>query len=129
MLVSPVVESCPSDNKEKAMSMLHSFYCWGHVGVVLLSTLFFQAAGIENWKLLAAVWAVVPLVNAFAFTKVPSAFEEKLAEATMKLTMKYVMKSQNLFSSLDYSRFSPLEAMARENEFREIIQALKSNNT
>ena len=73
VLVSPVVESCPSDNKEKAMSMLHSFYCWGHVGVVLLSTLFFQAAGIENWKLLAAVWAVVPLVNAFAFTKVPMA--------------------------------------------------------
>jgi len=59
----------------------------------------------------------------------PSAFEEKLAEATMNLTMKYVMKSQNLFSSLDYSRFSPLEAMAREDEFREIIQALKSNNT
>ena len=73
VLVSPVVESCPSDNKEKAMSMLHSFYCWGHVGVVLLSTMFFQAAGIENWKLLAAVWAVVPLVNAFAFTKVPMA--------------------------------------------------------
>ena len=73
VLVSPVVESCPSDNKEKAMSILHSFYCWGYVGVVLLSTLFFQAAGIENWKLLAAVWAVVPLVNAFAFTKVPMA--------------------------------------------------------
>ena len=69
VLVSPVVESCPSDNKEKAMSMLHSFYCWGYVGVVLLSTLFFQAAGIENWKLLAAVWAVVPLVNAFALQK------------------------------------------------------------
>ena len=73
MLVSPVVESCPSDNKEKAMSMLHSFYCWGHVGGVLLSTLFFQAAGIENWKILAAMWAIVPLVNAFVFTKVPMA--------------------------------------------------------
>ena len=48
VLVSPVVEACPSDNKEKAMSMLHSFYCWGHVGVVLLSTVFFRAAGIEN---------------------------------------------------------------------------------
>lgn len=59
----------------------------------------------------------------------PSDFEEKLAEATMNLTMKYVMKSQNLFSSLDYSRFSPLEAMAREGEFQEVIQALKSNNT
>ena len=49
VLVSPVVEACPSDNKEKAMSMLHSFYCWGHAGVVLLSTLFFYVAGIENW--------------------------------------------------------------------------------
>ena len=50
VLVSPVVEACPSDNKEKAMSMLHSFYCWGHAGVVLLSTLFFYVVGIENWK-------------------------------------------------------------------------------
>lgn len=48
VLVSPVVEACPSDNKEKAMSMLHSFYCWGHVGVVLLSTLFFSVFGIDH---------------------------------------------------------------------------------
>ncbi len=52
VLVSPVVEACPSDNKEGAMNMLHSFYCWGHAGVVLLSTLFFHIAGIENRKLL-----------------------------------------------------------------------------
>lgn len=71
VLVSPVVEACPSDNKEKAMSMLHSFYCWGHVGVVLLSTIFFRAAGIENWKIMAVVWAVIPICNAFAFTRVP----------------------------------------------------------
>ena len=71
VLVSPVVESCPSDNKEKAMSMLHSFYCWGHVGVVLISTIFFSAFGITNWKILAVLWAIVPLVNAVAFTKVP----------------------------------------------------------
>ncbi len=73
VLVSPVVEACPSDNKEKAMSMLHSFYCWGHVAVVLLSTVFFRAAGIENWKILAAVWAIIPICNAFAFAKVPMA--------------------------------------------------------
>lgn len=73
VLVSPVVEACPSDNKEKAMSMLHSFYCWGHVGVVLLSTLFFHVAGIENWKLLAVVWAVIPVCNAFLFSRVPMA--------------------------------------------------------
>ena len=73
VLVSPVVEACPSDNKEKAMSMLHSFYCWGHVAVVLLSTVFFKTAGIENWKILAAVWAIIPICNAFAFAKVPMA--------------------------------------------------------
>ena len=73
VLVSPVVEACPSDNKEKAMSMLHSFYCWGHAGVVLISTLFFYVAGIDNWKILAILWAVIPIGNAFAFAKVPIA--------------------------------------------------------
>lgn len=73
VLVSPVVEACPSDNKEKAMSMLHSFYCWGHAGVVLISTVFFYVAGIENWKLLAVIWALIPIGNAVAFTKVPIA--------------------------------------------------------
>lgn len=73
VLVSPVMESCPSDNKAKAMSLLHSFYCWGHAGVVLVSTLFFHLAGIENWKLLAWIWALIPLVNAFVFARVPIA--------------------------------------------------------
>ncbi|MBQ4284591.1 MAG: MFS transporter [Lachnospira sp.] len=73
VLVSPVVEACPTDNKEKAMSMLHSFYCWGHVGVVLLSTVFFQALGIDNWKALALLWSVIPISNAFIFLKVPIA--------------------------------------------------------
>ena len=73
VLVSPVVEACPSDNKEKAMSMLHSFYCWGHAGVVLISTLFFYVAGIEKWKILAVIWAVIPIGNALVFAKVPIA--------------------------------------------------------
>lgn len=73
VLVSPVVEACPSDNKEKAMSMLHSFYCWGYAGVVLLSTLFFHVAGIGNWKILALVWALIPIGNAFGFASVPMA--------------------------------------------------------
>lgn len=73
VLVSPVMESCPSDNKAKAMSMLHSFYCWGHAGVVLISTLFFYLAGIENWKILAWIWALIPLGNAFVFSRVPIA--------------------------------------------------------
>ena len=73
VLVSPVMEACPTDNKEKAMSLLHSFYCWGHAGVVLLSTLFFKLFGIENWKILAVLWAIVPIINMILFTKVPMA--------------------------------------------------------
>lgn len=73
VLISPIMEACPTPNKEKAMSLLHSFYCWGHVGVVLLSTLFFQLFGIQNWKLLAVIWAAVPLCNTFIFTKTPIA--------------------------------------------------------
>lgn len=73
VLVSPVMESCPTDNKEKAMSLLHSFYCWGHVGVVLISTLFFAWAGIQNWRILAVAWAVIPLINTYIFARTPIA--------------------------------------------------------
>lgn len=71
VLVSPIVEALPTANKEKAMSMLHSFYCWGQAGVALLSTAFFAAFGTENWKVLAWLWAVVPAVNMIVFTRVP----------------------------------------------------------
>lgn len=71
VLVSPVVEACPSDHKEQAMSLLHSFYCWGHVGVVLISTLFFALLGIEHWRMLALAWALVPLGNMIAFLRAP----------------------------------------------------------
>ncbi len=70
VLVSPVVEACPSDNKERAMSMLHSFYCWGYGGVVLISTLFFRLAGIEHWRLLALAWALIPIGNGILFMQV-----------------------------------------------------------
>ena len=73
VLVSPIMESCPTDNKETAMSLLHSFYCWGQVGVVLISTLFFHFFGIAHWKLLAVLWAVIPVCNAIVFSKVPLA--------------------------------------------------------
>lgn len=71
VLISPIMDSCPTDNKEKAMSLLHSFYCWGHVGVVLLSTLFFRIFGIQNWKILTILWVIVPLYNTFLFAKTP----------------------------------------------------------
>lgn len=92
VLVSPVVEACPSDNKEKAMSMLHSFYCWGHVGVVLISTLFFRMFGIGNWKVLAVVWAVIPICNAFGFAKVPIAPLIEEGEQGLSLKELFGMK-------------------------------------
>ncbi|MDE7261356.1 MAG: MFS transporter [Oscillospiraceae bacterium] len=71
VLISPIVEACPTEKKEAAMSLLHSFYCWGHLAVVLLSTAFFTAFGIENWRVLACLWAVIPLCNIFYFSQVP----------------------------------------------------------
>ena len=71
VLVSPIVEACPFKNKDGMMSLLHSFYCWGAVGVVLGSTLFFTLFGVQNWKILTLIWAIIPLVNAFNFISCP----------------------------------------------------------
>lgn len=71
VLISPVLEACPTDNKESAMSLLHSFYCWGCTGVVLLSTLFFALFGTSHWKILALIWVLLPTANLILFTKVP----------------------------------------------------------
>ncbi len=85
VLLSPVVEACPTEHKEKTMSLLHSFYCWGHVGVVLISTIFFAVAGMEHWKLLAFVWALVPIVNFFIFAGAPLASLIEEGEEGMNL--------------------------------------------
>ena len=71
VLVSPIVEACPFDNRDSVMSLLHSFYCWGSVGVILLSTIFFAIFGIENWRILACIWALIPLYNTFNFISCP----------------------------------------------------------
>lgn len=73
VIVSPIVESCPSDHKAQTMSILHSFYCWGSAGVIVISTLFLKILGVSSWKILAAIWALLPLANCFVFTKVPLA--------------------------------------------------------
>ena len=85
VLISPIVESCPTDNKEKAMSLLHSFYCWGHVAVVLISTVFFGIFGIEKWRILAVLWALIPLVNGVVFCKVPIASLMEEGETGMSI--------------------------------------------
>ena len=94
VLVSPIIEACPTDNKEKAMSLLHSFYCWGHVAVVLISTVFFRIFGISNWKILAIVWAAVPLANLFLFAKAPIA--SLIKEGEQGLTLRELL-SQKIF--------------------------------
>lgn len=71
VLVSPVVEACPTENKAGVMSLLHSFYCWGTVGVVALSTLFLYVFGKDSWEMLALIWALFPLVISVYFTQVP----------------------------------------------------------
>ena len=71
VLISPIVEACPFENKEGMMSLLHSFYCWGAVGVILGSTLFFTVFGTGNWKILTLIWAIVPLLNTFNFIFCP----------------------------------------------------------
>lgn len=108
VLVSPVMEACPTDNKEKAMSLLHSFYCWGHVGVVLLSTLFFKLFGIENWKILAVLWAIVPIINTILFTKVPMA--SLIEEGETGLTIP------QLFSKKIFWLFLPIMVCAGASE-------------
>lgn len=82
---SPIIEACPFDNKEATMSLLHSFYCWGSVGTILISTLFFLIFGIENWKWLAVLWALIPIINIYNFATCPIEYlvdEEKGMKVT-----------------------------------------------
>ena len=71
VLVSPIIEACPFENKEATMSFLHSFYCWGTVGTIVISTLFFKIFGMDNWKWLAVIWALIPVYNIFNFATCP----------------------------------------------------------
>lgn len=71
VLISPIVEALPTEEKSSSMSLLHSFYCWGHVLVILVSTLFFRVIGIEHWRYLPVVWAILPLCNGILFMNSP----------------------------------------------------------
>ncbi|HOE07267.1 MAG TPA: MFS transporter [Treponemataceae bacterium] len=92
VLISPIVEASPTDNKEKAMSLLHSFYCWGHVGVVLISTLFFVLFGTVNWMYLSLFWALIPIANTFFFLKVP--VNHLIADGERGLTLNELFKTK-----------------------------------
>ena len=90
VLLSPIVEACPFENKEGVMSLLHSFYCWGSMGVILGSTLFFTAFGIEHWRILAIIWALVPMCNTFNFINCPI---ERLVEDGQSMEISKLFKT------------------------------------
>ena len=90
VLGSPIVEACPFDHKEKVMSLLHSFYCWGSVGVVLFATGFFALFGVENWKWLAVLLAVLPFYNAINFLSCPI---ERLVEDGKGMSIRQLCKT------------------------------------
>lgn len=94
VLVSPIVEACPTAKKEAAMSLLHSFYCWGHVFVVLVSTLFFTIFGMEHWKWMAVLWSVLPFVNAVYFNMVPLA---KPVEEGQGMSMRELLQNKSFW--------------------------------
>lgn len=91
VLCSPIVEACPFENKSGVMSLLHSFYCWGFAGVILGSTLFFAVFGIEHWRVLALLWALVPLYNIYNFAVCPI---EKLVDDGEGMSMTALLKTK-----------------------------------
>lgn len=112
VLISPIVEACPTDRKSAAMSLLHSFYCWGSVFVILASTLFFFFVGIENWPTLAALWTIIPLLNALYFSQVPIArLVEK--ENSLSPTQLFSLKQFWLFLFLMICAGASEQAMSQ----------------
>lgn len=90
VLVSPIVEACPFEHKDAVMSTLHSFYCWGCVGVVGFSTAFFAISGMQNWRILACLWALLPFINLFNFRVCPI---ERLTEEGKGMTARSLIKN------------------------------------
>ena len=91
VLVSPIVEACPFENKEATMSLLHSFYCWGSLGVIVGSTLFFAVFGTEHWRVLACIWALIPLYNVYNFAVCPI---ERLVEEGSGMSVTELLRNK-----------------------------------
>ncbi|MGN0753106.1 MAG: MFS transporter [Aristaeellaceae bacterium] len=92
VLISPIVEACPTDAKAAAMSLLHSFYCWGHVFLVVVSTAFFALFGMGAWRVMACLWALVPLLNSFYFLLVP--MYPIVAEGTKQMSLRGLLSKR-----------------------------------
>ena len=90
--INPIVNSCPSTNSNQLLCLLHSFYCWGSVAAVGISTLFFALFSTDNWKIMSLIWAILPIVNAVMFTRVPIA--PVVGEDEEKLSIKDMLKTK-----------------------------------
>lgn len=94
VLISPIIEACPTENKARSMSLLHSFYCWGAALTILVSTLFLALVGIEHWKILTCAWAIIPTVGAVLFCAVPIyELEADTAEGKKRTEGKSLLRS------------------------------------
>lgn len=90
--INPIVNSCPSTNSNQLLCLLHSFYCWGSVAAVGISTLFFALFSTDNWKIMSLIWAILPIVNAVMFARVPIA--PVVGEDEEKLSIKDMLKTK-----------------------------------
>ena len=97
VLASPIVEACPFDNMDSVMSLLHSFYCWGCVGVIVISTILLKVLGTENWKWIAIIWAIVPLYNIYNFATCPI---EHLTEEGQGMSIGELLKTPMFWVSI-----------------------------
>ena len=97
VLCSPIVEACPFENKDAVMSLLHSFYCWGAVGVILLSSVFFAVFGIAHWKILACLWAIIPIFNIYNFAVCPI---ERLTEEGSGMTIRELLRTPLFWAAI-----------------------------
>ena len=98
VLVSPVVQACPTDNKEASLAFLHSFYCWGCVFVIVLSTLFFKFFGLSNWKIMTCIWAILPVVNGIIFMIVPMPSMEDICGEGGGVSLRELIKRRIIWA-------------------------------
>lgn len=98
VMVSPIVEVCPTKHKAKAMSLLHSFYCWGQLATVIISTLFLWFFGINNWPTLSCIWAIVPVIGIVMFATAP--MPDIVPEGITAMTAKGPVRQADVLSVL-----------------------------
>ena len=109
VIISPVIEAVPSENKASQMALLHSFYSWGQVAVVLLSTLYFVTIGIDKWFILPVIFAAIPFLNIFLFIKAPLA---QLVEDGREMNIPSLIKTRILWIMLLFMVCSGASEMA-----------------